>query len=506
MDAVMRSLIIGVFALGSLACFVGCGSNSSDGDEPGGSGASGSGGTGTGGSADGGSNGSGASGSGGGDGSGGSGGESNTACSEIVTIETGRTPTTVLHVSTTGSPGGTGSEDAPFDTIESAAQAATPGTAIRIHSGTYAGDQFVSGLAGTADAPIWIGGAPGEAPPVIGTSANATGIQLSRARYVILHDLVVDGVTQNGLNIDDGGDYGNEDALRYLVLRDLTVRSVGNGGNQDCIKLSGANDYWVLDSELENCSLGGSGIDHVGCHDGLIAGNTFVGGGNGVQNKGGSRNIEIRGNTFRQNTGRVVNLGGSTGFEFFRPPLSTTEDNYEAADIRVVSNVFDHPDEALAFVGCVDCLAAQNTIYLPQTRILRILQETTTSGGFTFLPAQGGDLINNIIYYDSANIGSASAAINVGPNTSPETFHFENNLWYDVASPGTSEPVGAHPSAPIGSIAGLDPDFADASAGDFSITADSPAAAAGADVTVAGDFTGACFATPPAVGAFEVAE
>jgi hypothetical protein len=340
MDEVMRSLVIGVLSLGSLACVVACGSDSSDGDEPGGSGASGSGASSTGGSADGGSNGSGASsgsgasGSGGGAGSGGSGGEAGSECSEIVTIETGRTATNVLHVSTTGTPGGTGSEDAPFDTIESAAQAATPGTAIRIHEGTYAGDQFVSGLEGTGDAPIWIGGAPGEQPPVIGTSANGTGIQLSGARYVILHDLVVADVTQNGLNIDDGGDYANADALRYLVLRNLTVRDVGDGGNQDCIKLSGANDYWVLDSELENCSVGGSGIDHVGCHDGLIAGNSFVGGGNGVQNKGGSRNIEIRGNTFRENTGRVINLGGSTGFEFFRPPLSTIEDNYEASDIR----------------------------------------------------------------------------------------------------------------------------------------------------------------------------
>src|SRR5574339_144049 len=99
MDAVMRSLVIGVFALGSLACVVGCGSDASDGNEPRGSGASGSGASSTGGSADGGSNGSGASsGSGasgsGGDGSGGSGGETGSECSEIVTIETGRTPTT----------------------------------------------------------------------------------------------------------------------------------------------------------------------------------------------------------------------------------------------------------------------------------------------------------------------------------------------------------------------------------------------------------------------------
>jgi hypothetical protein len=101
------------------------------------------------------------------------------------------------------------------------------------------------------------------------------------------------------------------------------------------------------------------------CHDGLIVGNSFEGGGTSVQTKGGSRNIEIRGNVFRENGGRAVNMGGATGFEFFRPPLDAAGDNYEARDIRVIANVFDRSAEVAAMPGCVDCLFAHNTVYRP---------------------------------------------------------------------------------------------------------------------------------------------
>ncbi len=37
-------------------------------------------------------------------------------------------------------------------------------------------------------------------------------------------------------------------------FRNLAIRDIGTGGNNDCLKLSGANDFWVLDSEFSNCS------------------------------------------------------------------------------------------------------------------------------------------------------------------------------------------------------------------------------------------------------------
>lgn len=456
-----------------------------------------------------GGNGSGGTSAGGETGEGGAGaGPAADQCVEITTFETGLEPEMVLHVTVNGSASPDGSEENPYGSIMSAITAADPGTAIRIHPGQYSGSIHVSGVEGTAEAPIWIGGAPGEEPPVIGMATDNVAIQLASARYVVLHDLVIAETTGNGLNIDDSGNYADPEALSHIVFRNLSIRDIGTGDNNDCLKLSGANDFWVLDSEFRNCSLGGSGIDMVGCHDGLIARNRFVGGGNAVQTKGGSENVEIRGNRFVQNDGRAVNLGGSTGFEFFRPPLSTTEDNAEARDIRLVANVFDRPTEAIAFVGCVDCLAANNTVYLPTTRVIRILQETVSDATYTFLPASNGSVVNNVFFFTRAEVVNDGRAINIGADTSADTFAYTNNLWFASDDAAASEPSSAYGGATVtGTLSPEDPAFADAANGNFAIDAESPAAAAGVDLEgVPADFRGACYGTPRAVGAVEVLE
>ena len=51
----------------------------------------------------------------------------------------------------------------------------------------------ITNLSGNAMAPIWIGGADGEAAPVIQGGANA--FQFSRVRYLIVHDMEIDGAS-----------------------------------------------------------------------------------------------------------------------------------------------------------------------------------------------------------------------------------------------------------------------------------------------------------------------
>src|SRR5690606_22994992 len=206
---------------------------------------------------------------------------------------------------------------------------------------------------------------------------------------------------------------------------------IGSGGNQDCLKLSGLDDYWVLDSQFARCGGGGSGsaIDHVGCHHGLIWSNEFMDlseAGNAVQCKGGAADIEIRANLFVDAGQRAVNMGGSTGFEFFRPSLSANQPNAEARDIRVIANVFRGSVTPIAFVGCVDCLAANNVIDTPTKRVLRTLQETVSTNEYEFLPAGNSRFVNNIVYFD----GQVGVAVNVGGNTDADSFTFANNLWY----------------------------------------------------------------------------
>jgi hypothetical protein len=376
---------------------------------------------------------------------------------------------------------------------------------VVVHEGTYAGGDYIADLTGTEQAPIWIGGAAGEAKPVIDGGGQA--FQLSKARYVIVHDLEVRNSTQNGINADDGGEYADPDAARFIVFRDLHLHDVGAGGNQDCLKLSGLDDFWVLDSEFSVCGGGtsGSAIDHVGCHHGLIARNHFhdlTDSGNSVQGKGGCDDLEIRGNLFQNGGHRAVNMGGSTGFEFFRPPLSMNQPNTEARDIRVIANVFRGGVTPFAFVGCVDCLAANNTIDTPENWVFRILQETTSTNEYEFLPASNGRFVNNIVYFDNSML---STFVNVGANTDPDSFTIENNLWYAHDDPGQSDPGGALPVAEQSGIYGMDPSFADAANGDFHVDGQSPAASAGATVDeLTADRDGVCYEEPPTIGAYEL--
>ena len=496
--------------LGVVLCGLLSGCGSEDPSEPGASGGSGATGVGGAGGA-GGASGSGAVSSGGSTGQSGSGGSATGgagggpgACGAITTFESGLSPTREIHVAENGSDtSGTGSADNPYASIDQAARQVTAGTAVRVHAGTYAGGAYLADLAGSAREPIWIGGAPGEARPIIEGGADA--FHLTRARYVIVHDLEIRGQTANGINADDGDDRASIDASRHLVFRNLWIHDVGSGGNQDCLKLSGLNDFFVLNSEFARCGGGssGSGIDHVGCHSGLIAQNRFealTGGGNAVQCKGGSEDIEIRSNLFIDGGERAVNMGGSTGFEFFRPPLSTSQPNAEARNIRVIANVIQGSTAALAFVGCVDCLAANNTIVDPQNWILRILQETTSDAEYAFLEAQNGRFVNNLIYFAR---GALSTDTNVGAGTLPETFTFANNLWYAHDDPSASEPT-ALPVTETNGRYGEDPLLRAPETGDYSIPPSSPAAAAGVTLPELGaDFSGACWQSPPSIGAFE---
>lgn len=441
--------------------------------------------------------------SGGGTGGGGGGGGGVAECGAITTFADGLSPTKELHVAPGGSDAqGDGSQGNPFATIEHAAGLATPGTAVRVHAGTYAGGGYITDLSGQDGAPIWIGGAPGEARPVIEGGGEA--LHLTRVRYLVVHDLEVRNTDQNGINCDDGADYANPDASRFIVFKGLFVHDIGSGGNQDCIKLSGLNDFFVLDSEIAACGGAGAGsaVDHVGCHKGLIARNHIHDlGSTGVQCKGGSEDIEIRWNRFVNAGQRPVNMGGSTGFEFFRPPLSMSEPNAEARDIRVVANVFQGGECAAAFVGCDGCLLANNTVVDPQSWFFRILQETVTGGGYEFVPSRGGKVMNNLFYFDRAALSAQD--VNVGGNTAPETFTVSNNLWYAHDDPGASAPKNL-PVAEAGAVVGEDPKFS-GGMGDYHIDAASPAAGKGmAPPGAPGDVDGTCYAAPPSIGAYEV--
>ena len=361
------------------------------------------------------------------------------SCTDIATFAEGLAPTSEIHVDPSGSDTeGDGSAQSPFATIRHAVNLAVPGTAVIIHPGIYSGSVNLYDVTGTSSAPIWIGGAAGESRPIIEGGTEA--IHFFRGKYIILHDMEIRNADINGINCDDGGDYSDPIASHHLLFKNLYIHDIGGTSNQDCLKLSGIRDYFVLNCQFERCGGGasGSGIDMVGCHRGLIACSDFQQmSGNAIQCKGGSEDVEIRWCRIREGGQRGINMGGSTGFEFFRPPLSTSEENAEARNIRVISNIIEDTVAAFAFVGCVDSIASNNTIVNPTQWIFRILQETASSEPYIFLPCGNNRVENNLVYFNSELLGIfyiASAPI-------PIRLHF---LFPTISGMHTMNPLSPH--------------------------------------------------------------
>ncbi|MBK9336120.1 MAG: DUF5123 domain-containing protein [Lewinellaceae bacterium] len=376
-----------------------------------------------------------------------------------------------------------------YANLTSAANNAAPGDTILLHAGTYPGGLHITNLQGTAGAWITIRNAPGE---TVLFEGGGNAIQFTDPAWLHLRGLIFQHQTGNGLNTDDGGTYTTP--AHDIIFEDCTFRNISATGNNDLLKLSGLDHFQILRCTIQNGAAGGSGIDMVGCHHGLIRACYFENlGSNAIQTKGGCADIQIERNFFRNGGQRTLNLGGSTGLAFFRPDTA----HFEAADIRVFSNIIVGSWAAVAYVGAVNVRVENNTIYNPQNWVLRILQETVDPD--RFLECGDNTFRNNIVHLDH----NLNTETNIGPNTRPETFVFSNNLWFNTALPNWSGPD--IPTADPNMVLNQNPLFANPAADDFHLPAGSPAAGAGAPppAGTAFDYYGAGFAVPPSIGAIE---
>jgi hypothetical protein len=345
--------------------------------------------------------------------------------------------------------------------LRTAVAAAQPGDRILLAAGNYGGGFHFAELRGAPDRPIILAAADPRHPPVFREAA--TGLHLSNPAHVELHDLVFEQLSANGLNIDDGGAYRADDTgAHHIVLRRIHARDIGTTGNQDGIKLSGLRDFRLEDCVVERWGTGGgSAIDLVGCHRGVITGCTIrhrepaPPNCTGVQCKGGTSDVAILRNRFEHAGGRGVNLGGSTGRPFFRPPLTASpapgaKPHAEARALRVEGNTFLGGTAPVAFVGVDGAVVRFNTIERPTRWALRILQENRAPD---FVPSRGGVFTDNLIIFDSA--AWSSGGVNLGTATAPETFTFARNVWWCTDRPDRSHP--ALPTPEIDGTYGRDP-------------------------------------------------
>ncbi len=348
--------------------------------------------------------------------------------------------------------------------LRAALAKAGPGTTIAMAKGRY--DGFTAaGLTGTTEAPIVVRAEDHAEPPHV-----TGGIHLSDVAHFELDGLLVSGAPANGINIDDGGSFATP--AHHVVLRRLTVRDCGGAGNHDGLKLSGLVDFAVHDCTIERWGRGGSAIDMVGCRNGLLDGCTIrdrqeAPAANGVQMKGGTRDVVVRRCHFEHAGQRAVQLGGSTGMAFFRPAPA----GFEAKDLVVEHCTFVGAAAAVAFVGCDGAIVRHNTLYRPTRWALRILQETRDAG---FVPCRNGAFTDNLIVYRGLD-----PLVNVGPDTAPASFTFARNYWFREDAPGRSLPQLPSPERdPAG---GRDPALRDPATGDLGLRPGSPAKGHGAE-------------------------
>jgi hypothetical protein len=354
-------------------------------------------------------------------------------------FDTGARYVRELFVDASAQPGGDGSRKAPLRDIAVALGQATPGTRVRIAAGTYGAVGSIARLHGTARAPIAL---VGDGEVVIDAAGKAAGMHLADPRYVVIEGLAIRNAVPHGLNIDDGGSY--DSPASHIVLRDVAFGRIGDGGNNDCLKMSGVDHFYVERSRFAGCNQG-EAIDMVGCHRGVISGNTFADmPGTAVQTKGGSSDVLIHGNRFTGIGQRAINAGGHTGRPYFRP----LDASHEAARIRMIANVIERSGSAaVVFAGCDACVFANNTIVHPGDYVARIVEEHPERGVGT-----GGYFVNNVVVFASSRL---RGFVDVGPRSRPATFTFGWNLWYAVddesfAGPEYTDGLPAETNAIVG--------------------------------------------------------
>lgn len=331
-----------------------------------------------------------------------------------------------------------------------ALDSAQPGDRILLAPGTYAGGLFKSGLSG-----VTIRSAELANPAVIEGGTN--GIQLSDATSVTIEHLVFDGATSNGINIDDGGSFATPST--DITIRDVTVRNVGTGGNHDGIKLSGVTGFSIDRVRIVDWGDGGSAIDPVGSHNGLIQNSLMrhtTSGSSGVRPKGGSKNITIRANRIElpAGVGRAIQAGGSTGAEFFR--FIDGDSGYEADHIVAEGNVVIGSSSPFSWVNIDGGIFHHNLAQRPVDWAFRILNENTET---EIIDTQGGTFDDNVIVFNDTDDEWRRAGNFDGPGVLEETFHFARNQWFNLANP---TPAGSTPQLPVAEldgVYGIDPDM-----------------------------------------------
>ncbi len=421
-------------------------------------------------------------------------------CGALPTFADGIKPASLIFAAPDGTPTAAGTRAEPFD-LSTALDNLAPGVALRLLGGTYAGQSIASSdLRGTADAPIWIGGCPGDKPVLDGTALSP--ITIKQPQYLVIHDIEITGPVdaRSAVELGDGGVRDMEVATN-VVLRGLDIHDLDDDASPDsqpnCIRLTGVYDFWVTDNKLQRCAIKdltdtifSKAIDLVGSHRGVVARNAisdipYA----GISLGGGTSDVDIARNVIKAVGVRGIALGQFVRVEDFRPPLPAS--TAHASDVRVYANVIEGAREAaLGYEGARNCRMEHNTFVFPDKEVFRFsalddIPSLSTVGG-------DADFVNNIVVAGEEIDGALRNDFDVAAAMS---VRFDRTFWQVPADKLNLVNV-VDVAGIYGLVAQLDMD-------DFTLGAGSDAIAAGTPTSITGDLFGGCYANPPSVGAHE---
>ena len=258
------------------------------------------------------------------------------------------TPARIVHVAAGAAAGGDGSAGRPYATIQAAVSAATPGTAIHVHAGTYVENVKIPHQAsGTESAPIWLVSADGpQAAKIIGASAEKPVIQALGVDNYVIKNFAISGGYDGVQFSQSGTNYTN------LVSNVVIQGNVITGAAHDGVKVGQATNVQILDNRITDV-VSEEGIDVVGSQNVVIAHNEVARVGSStaaIFAKGGSSNVDIYGNYVHDVKGDGISAGGSTSASSMRPGT-----NYEARDVDIYNNkVVNVGKQPVSVRGAID--------------------------------------------------------------------------------------------------------------------------------------------------------
>lgn len=318
-------------------------------------------------------------------------------------------PLAYKWVSPTGSDANPGTQTAPLKTIQSAVNAASPGTAVMVKEGVYK-ENVKLAKSGYADKPIWLASADGAGKADI-VAAN-TGLPPVYGFGV--DNLVIKGFElvggPEGIKLtQSGSNFSN--VVSNVVIENNTI----HGQTTDGIKTAQTLNAAVTGNTVYGVR-GQEGIDNVYMRNGVIAHNKVsdIAGTSGIVAKSGSDNVKILKNEVHSVPDGILAGGYSSG----QGTIFPTGINYELRNSLIQDNLVTNASKQ-----AVNAYGAHNTViddnHLSVTGTPAVVNVNKDNLGYV---SKGVQITDNIVS-KSAWLTAAAGAVSVNTgNATTGTF------------------------------------------------------------------------------------